>query len=230
MFSGDFESFEAAAAHAVGYDHAAPARAAAERLISLLEGRSPPEVDGRYMQVHSALCVARECLGPGSLSVLDIGGANGHYFFVLTSRLGMRDLRWHVVETNHMVSACQPLGAPQITFSTDIPDEAFDIVLLSGALQYLANPSEVLHRVRRIARWVIVTRLPVSRFGRSRFMVQTVPAEIHEGSMPIRIFDADEFESAASSVGRIALTWRVPADDGAFVGMGVENVGMLIKC
>ena len=230
MFGGAYDSFDEAAGHSKGYDDAVIASAAAKRLSDMISSTTSVEIDGRFQQVHSAICVARDRMRKQALSVLDIGGANGSYFFRLKPLLPATELKWHVVETSNMVAACQSIASPHITFSTDIPDGlVWDIALISGALQYIPNAYEILGNAARAAKWLILTRLPIHDGPNDRFMVQTVPAHIHEGSMPIEIFSVTRIEAAILELGTIELSWSVSLDDGAFVAIPARSVGYLIK-
>src|SRR5262249_31647512 len=81
MFSGDYSSFSEAASHSVGYNSDEPASAAASQLRNMLQTAPSTEIDGRFQQVHSALCVVRDRMQMSGLSVMDIGGGGGNYFF-----------------------------------------------------------------------------------------------------------------------------------------------------
>jgi putative methyltransferase (TIGR04325 family) len=229
MFSGDYVSFEAAAAASVGYDDEAPATSAANQLRRLLDSQPPDEIDGRFQQVHSALCVARDYLRKDTLSVLDIGGANGGYFFRMRALMPATRLMWQVVETPSIVAACAPLAGSLMTFSERIPsDKVFDVALISGTLQYLSRPFDALREATRSAEWTILTRVPTHR-APTKFMIQTVPDHIHKGSMPIHIFSIDDLTSALKANGKIELSWAVTLDDPAFVGMDISNFGYLVR-
>ncbi|WP_271617362.1 methyltransferase, TIGR04325 family [Bradyrhizobium sp. CCBAU 51745] len=229
MFSGDYETFREAAAHCEGYDSEAAAKAAQVQLRQMMEASPPTEIDGRFQQVHSALCVVRDHLKAGRLSVLDIGGGAGNYFFRIQSLLAAEALDWSIVETSSLVAACSGLGAPFRYFDSIPARGSFDVALISGTLQYLAEPFEALRAAAKVSGWILLTRVPI-RHGPTQFMVQTVPEHIYRGSMPIQVFCSDELSKALESIGSIELTWSVSLDDPAFPGMGVSNRGYLVRC
>ena len=229
-FDGDYASFEEAAGHAVGYDDAEAAGAAADRLAQMVAETNPVEIDGRFQQVHSALCVARERLQKTRITVLDFGGGNGAYFFRLKDYFPDGFLDWHVVETPHMVAACSPIGGGHITFLKDIPAERiFDVAVVSGALQYLPDAYIWLERIAHASKWIILTRLPVQDGPVDKFMVQTVTSHIHVGSMPIEIFSAAKMQAAIDAVGTVEMSWRVALDEGSLATIGARPMGFLIK-
>jgi len=230
MFSGAFSSFDDAAASSKGYNDFAVANAAARRLSEMKTSAPAVEIDARFQQVHSAICVAIDRMRKQALSVLDIGGGNGNYFFRLRPLFSSVTVGWHVVETSSMVAAVQSVAGPEVTFSTAIPDgRVFDVALISGTLQYLSEPYAVLAGAARAAPWLILTRLPIHDGPHDRFLVQTVPADIHEGSMPITIFSAVKIEAAIRAVGTVELSWSVSLDDGSFASVGGRSVGYLIR-
>jgi putative methyltransferase (TIGR04325 family) len=229
MFEGEYASFEAAARDCKGYDDAGAATSASRRMSELKTGNNPIEIDGRFQQVHSALCVIRDRLNTKTISVLDVGGGNGSYYFRLKQLFPTDTLKWHVVETESMVAACQPIGTPEVSYSTERPTDQFDVVLISGALQYLPDPYESLKRFSSAGNWMILTRLPVHDRTCDRIMKQVVPAHIHSGSMPIWIFDASNFRNVVEATGKIELSWSVPLDDGALSQVGARAVGFLVN-
>lgn len=229
MFEGDYSSFEEAAKLCKGYDDAAVASAAAKRLIELKTAVPPREIDGRFQQVHSALCVVSDKRQSRAISVLDVGGGNGSYYFRLKELFPAGALKWHVVETANMVAACRQIAAPEITYSSEVPTERFDVVLISGTLQYLPRPYQSLNELSRAGDWLILTRLPVHDGANDRIMIQNVPSHIHEGSMPVQMFSVVKMQRAIDAVGDIELSWSVDLDDGSLAEASARAVGFLVR-
>ncbi|WP_156668081.1 methyltransferase, TIGR04325 family [Rhizobium bangladeshense] len=230
MFSGDYTSFEEAARNAVGYDDPNAGAAAATRLAAMITGTNPVEIDGRFQQVHSALCIVRERIQKQRISVLDFGGGNGNYYFRLKDYFPEDCLDWTVVETQNMVQACAPIGSDHVTYLTDIPDgRQYDVALVSGTLQYLPDAYGRLDRIMSAAKWMILTRLPVREALDDKFMVQTVPSHIHNGSMPIQMFSDAKIRTAIKTRGRVEQTWLVALDEGSLAPVEAKPVGFLIQ-
>lgn len=230
MFSGDYTSFEEAARNAVGYDDPNAGIAAATRLAAMIAGTNPVEIDGRFQQVHSALCIVRERLQKQRISVLDFGGGSGNYYFRLKDYFPEDSLDWTVVETPNMVQACAPIGSSHVAYLTDIPDgQQYDVAVVSGTLQYLPEAYGWLERIMSAAKWVILTRLPVREALNDKFMVQTVPSHIHNGSMPIAMFSESKMRTAIETCGRIEQTWLVALDEGSLAAVGAKPLGFLIQ-
>ncbi|WP_064692152.1 methyltransferase, TIGR04325 family [Rhizobium aegyptiacum] len=230
MFSGNYASFEEAARKAVGYDDPNAGAAAATRLAAMIAGTNPVEIDGRFQQVHSALCIVRERLQKPRISVLDFGGGSGNYYFRLKDYFPEGCLDWTVVETPNMVQACAPIGSGHVTYLTDIPDgQQYDVAVVSGTLQYLPDAYGWLDRIMSAAKWVILTRLPVRDAPDDKFMVQTVPSHIHNGSMPVEMFSESKMRTAIETGGRIEQTWLVALDEGSLASVGAKPLGFLIQ-
>ncbi len=230
MYRGNYASFEEAAKNAVGYDDPNAGGAAANRLTEQLSRPNPVEIDGRFQQVHSALCIAREKLNRGRMSVLDFGGGNGGYYFRLKGYFPEACLDWTVVETASMVEACAPVAAHHVSFATEIPaGKKYDVAIVSGTLQYLPDAYTWLDRILDAARWVILTRLPVIDSPEDRFMVQIVPAHIHTGSMPVMMFGEAKIRAAIEARGTIEQSWLVALDEGSLAYVPAKPVGYLIQ-
>lgn len=228
-FTGDFPSFEEAAQHAVGYDTDVIAASAESNLIELLGCLSTQtETHVLYQQAHSAICFARDRLGSKRLSVLDVGGGNGNYFCQLSRLMPGIELQWTIVETAKVVSRCAPL-LPQVRFSTTIPDERFDIALVSGVLQYLPDAHEVLKKCTSKARWVILARIPVHDGNQDRFMVQHVPAAIFLGTLPFRVFSLSDLDQHLEKIGTKILSWANHWDDPSLQVVGCRAIGFLLE-
>jgi putative methyltransferase (TIGR04325 family) len=84
------------------------------------------------------------------INVIDFGGACGAHFFRLKSLLNNSvPLRWHVVETQAMVSRAKELSNTELQFFDSLSAAAasfdhVDVVFSSGTLQYVSDPSKML--------------------------------------------------------------------------------------
>jgi putative methyltransferase (TIGR04325 family) len=230
-FVGDYPSFDAAAAVTTGYATETIARASADRLSALLPRADDTRIDERFLQVHSALAFVAAAGGVRRLSVLDVGGGNGSYYFVMKRLLPNVELAWTVLETPPMVAACRAAGDLPFSLVSDLAETTghFDVVLISGALQYLPDPYQALPRYAAIARWLIATRIPVIDGDADRFTVQIVPPDIHEGSMPVWLFSATKLANALAAIGTTVMEWAVSPDSGFCATVGAHPRGFLVK-
>lgn len=137
------------------------------------------------------------------LTVVDFGGALGSTYRqcnVFLSRV--RPLRWKVVEQPRVAEiGRERFSSEVLSFHESLKDasegEAVDVVVLSGVLQYLEDPYEILRQVRELAPSVIlIDRTPVSERAGDVFTVQVVPPAIFAARLPFRVFGARMFEVA----------------------------------
>lgn len=230
MFRGDYASFEAAERDAIGYDSDNAGKSAASRLKEMLESGQPVEIDSRFQQVHSALSIIREWSKKDHLSVLDFGGGNGGYYFRIREFFPKSFFSWSVIETDSIVNRCGPLASDGLEFLNAIPqDKRFDVSIVCGSLQYVQQPYDVLKSIAEQSDWIILTRVPAHVAQDDKYMVQTVPSHIHEGSMPVTIFSEKKLRNAILAIGDIKQIWSVSADEGSLIPIGAEPVGYLIK-
>lgn len=69
----------------------------------------------------------------------------------------------------------------------------FDIILMSGSLQYIENYEEMISKIRKAhSDYIIADRIMIS--DRQRICKQSVPKEIYQSSYPVRIFSREEME------------------------------------
>src|SRR5262249_742615 len=119
-----------------------------------------------------AFALARVGNGSGPLSVLDRGGALGH-FYVLARRLFPElELDYHCRE---LPAVCAEGRAvlPEVPFheTDDCFDRSYDLVIASGSLQYEEDWQRLLAQLAGAsARWTFLTRVPLAR-NHSSFVV-----------------------------------------------------------
>lgn len=120
------------------------------------------------------LLIMHQARGVEPLEVLDFGGGCGEMFFWMNELLPHGIAGWSVIETKEMVRrGMAHFAEPKLRFHESV-DEATartgrcDLLILSGALQYLANPEQVLERMLDCgARCLYLTRTMVTTDGRT---------------------------------------------------------------
>jgi putative methyltransferase (TIGR04325 family) len=76
------------------------------------------------------------------------------------------------------------------------------VLLLSGVLQYLPEPYEVLRRLLQHGlRHAIMDRTPFLEADRDRLTVQQVPEEIYRASYPAWFFSETKFRTTVTAAG-----------------------------
>lgn len=108
------------------------------------------------------LALARAAWGCERITVLDWGGAIGHYHALARKLLPEVELEYHVRELPAVVRHGRRLN-PEVTFhdSDGCLEGDYDFVLLSGSLQYVEEWQEQLARLAKATR----RKLLISRLG-----------------------------------------------------------------
>jgi putative methyltransferase (TIGR04325 family) len=115
------------------------------------------------LHVSFAYVLARAARGKTSLSVLDWGGGLGYYYYVAREALPEVAVDYHCKETEVLAAAGRQT-APKITWYVDESclGRGYDVVMLSGSLQYARDWEEQLRRIAKAATdWLYITRLPI---------------------------------------------------------------------
>lgn len=222
-FVGDYPSFEAAEALATGYEVEAYATTAANGLRTLIDAPAYTVLDERFMQVHSALAYISQAENLSSLSVLDYGGGTGVYAKVMRQLMPSTAFDWSVLESAPVVAACQDIAGSPARFISELPSAPVDVAIISGTLQYLREPWAVLDQVAKIARWIILTRLPVVDGPEDRVTLQIVSPSL---SMPVWLLSEKKLRESLGS--RIVLEWVVTPDVGLCAMANTAPKGFLI--
>ena len=77
-----------------------------------------------------------------------------------------------------------------------VKEETPTVVLMSGVLQYLPAPLEILDEVSRIgAPFIIIDRTPVILSGQQAISVQHVPSTIMRSSYPVWLFNEERLKT-----------------------------------
>jgi len=132
----------------------------------------------------------------GRLNVLDFGGALGsHYFQNRKFLTALRDVRWNVVEQPHYAEAGRErLQDEHLRFYAAVDaclaENRPNAILLSGVLQYLPAPYDVLEALLAVgANTVIIDRTGyVRNRANARIAIQYVPEAIYPATLPCRFF------------------------------------------
>jgi putative methyltransferase (TIGR04325 family) len=144
-----------------------------------------------------ALSLALSARGRDRVSVLDWGGAFGHYALIARTLLPHVDIDYTVKERRAMCAAGTRLN-PRVSFTSD--DDAalsrrYDLVVAAGALQYSQNWSDVATKLAESAtNWLLFTQLPITDPWHPSFVVaQRLRRSGVAGDSTCWIFDKREF-------------------------------------
>jgi putative methyltransferase (TIGR04325 family) len=218
-FKGSFDSWEAASAHASGYD----VREITERLVSatrkVVAGEAAYErdtvvfdhIEYSWPLLASLLQVAAE---RGSLRIVDFGGSLGSSW--RQNKRYLQRLRvplaWHVVEQAHLVELGRAEFSDEVLrFHHGIPQAAqggADAVLFLSSLCYVREPAHFLREAAATpAQFIIIDRLPTIAGRQDRISVQYVSEPIYPASYPIRLFARDSLLSGLLKQWRLIESW-----------------------
>lgn len=198
-FVGPFESWEAASANSGGYDAGDILARVLDATLTVKRGEAAFERDSvvfdeiDYTWPVTAGLMWAAARANGRLDVLDFGGALGSSYFQHARLLSaLPDVRWNVVEQLHFTrTGRSALQDGCLRFHDSIADclkeSRPNVVLVSGVLQYLADPDPVIAELRAVgAPVIVVDKTVVSTSLRDRIYVQRVPASIYRASYPCR--------------------------------------------
>ncbi len=172
-----------------------------------------------------------------ALDVVDFGGSLGSSYRQCRSFLsGLQTLRWRVVEQASFVAAGrQEFSTDELGFFgalTELPPAVGPrVALVSGVLQYLEHPREVLDALSGIgARFLVVDRTPMCDADADRLCVQHVPSQIYAASYPCRLLSRPLLLAYLSD--RWAVHCDFPCAEGARTtddGFPFEYRGLILE-
>lgn len=201
-FRGSYASWEEASRHAEGYDAGQILRKVREASLAVVHGEAACERDSvvfdkvpyPFPLIATLLRAAME--HSGGLTVLDFGGALGSSYYQCRDYLSaVNRLRWCVVEQAGYVECGRREFQNDILRFFDSVEECLarerpQVVLLSGVLQYLPRPADLLKDLVSIeAPYIVIDRTPVVVSGNQVITVQAVPDTISHSSYPAWLFD-----------------------------------------
>jgi putative methyltransferase (TIGR04325 family) len=217
-FFGDYATFADAVAASNGYSSPD---------ITSHTARSIPTGDGIHVGLRGQQVLAAfAAIGAGRLRVLDVGGANAGYYFML--RRWLPPCEWTVLETAEMCEAMRSTGIPveYVSDADHLPND-FDVVMMSGVLQCLTEPYDALRQFGMKGRYAILNRIPL--IDRDRITIQRVRNTSYAASYPAWFFNRQVFMHEVSRFADIVMRWDVTEDCVYLDGRRVCFQGMLIE-
>lgn len=144
----------------------------------------------------------------GTLNVLDFGGSLGSTYFQNRAFLDqVENVRWNIVEQPHYVAVGRrDFQDERLRFFESIEECVSEtqpnIVIVSGVLQYLERPYEILKKLVAVnTNNIILDRTPFWDGAEDRLCVQRVPPRIYCASYPSWIFSRAHFIAELSGSG-----------------------------
>lgn len=121
-----------------------------------------------------------------TVSIVDIGGGFGDNYFFIRSELGSLCSRINYLVVDNKVQC--DLGVDlwedvNIKFTTELPEQKSDLILIIGTLQYIENWESFISIIANLANNLIyVSRTPINVGGPSFVSVQSICPEFGESA------------------------------------------------
>lgn len=138
-----------------------------------------------------------------SISMLDWGGAIGHYYLVSQKIIPDLKIDYHCKEVPVLAEYGQNLF-PETHFYTDDSclERNYDFILVSGAFHYLKDWTTYLEKFARITNnYLLITRLPVAQKTPSFVIVQRAYRYGYDTEYLSWCFNREEFLQSAAANG-----------------------------
>ena len=105
----------------------------------------------------------------------------------------------------------------------------FDIALLSGVLQCVEKPFELLDKLMDLTEFFILNRLPLTRSGADRICIQRPGLLESSGSYPVHILSEEKLIKYFEARGEIFARWLVPQDISVVRFEKIVNQGLTFR-
>lgn len=204
-FYGDFATWSEALKYSNGYNNPAILEKVKSAVLKVKSGEAVYERDSvlfdqieySYPLLTYLLYIA---LANGNkLNVMDFGGSLGTSYFQCRNFLThLKSLKWNVVEQKHFVQCGKKyIEGDHLKFydhmEACIKAERPNVLLISGVLQYLENPYQILQEMLGYGLEYIIIDRTLFIDKPDRLTVQIVPSSIYSASYPAWFFNLNRF-------------------------------------
>lgn len=195
-FTGPYENWDIASKFCSGYEQKKILKKVLSTSIEVQKGNFLFERDSIGFKKPFfdwpivATLLHEASLLKGNLRVLDFGGSLGSTFFQHRPLLSHCNLSWHIIEQKHFVEAGNKyFKSNSLHFYESIEEcvssVEIDVVILSGVIQYLKNPTLLIDKILKIkANKIIIDKTMVNKTPHNLVYVQNVPPKIYNASYP----------------------------------------------
>lgn len=204
-FFGNFQSWAEAVELSTGYDSDIIIKKVKNSLLKIKEGGAIYERDSvlfdkvqySWPLLGSLLWIASQ--NGNRLNLIDFGGSLGSTYYQNKKFLTHLELKWGIVEQQKFVECGKQQFENETmkfyyTLNDCINEQNPDTILLSGVIQYLEKPYELLKEIiDKQFRYVILDRTPFIENGGDRITIQKVSPEIYEATYPAWFFNYKKF-------------------------------------
>lgn len=170
-----------------------------------------------------------------TLTVLDFGGALGSTYFDFKRFYQKKiNLQWYIVEQSGFVECGNALFAnDELSFygSIDSLPQKPDVIILSGVLQYLENPYQLLNSLMRLdSPYIVIDRTTFDdTILIDKVLVEHVPHHIYKGSYPFWLLSYDKMKEYVTK--QYDLMCEFDGLDGKYSvsGFNVSSKGFFLR-
>jgi len=238
-FSGDYCDWNSAKAECSGYEAPNILEKVRSATLKVKNGEAAFERDSvifskpqySWPLLAALMCAAAE--HSGRLAVVDFGGSLGSVYFQYRNFFRhIPALQWKVVEQPHFVEVGQTeIAEGSLSFSSTVEEalagEDPQVLLLSGVLQCLPNPHQMLPDLlsRKWSHVVVDRTAFVTTRSSDRLTIEHVPPSVYEASYPAWFFADASFRAHFDHEYVCAAEWLtadrygIDGDETAFRGM-----------
>jgi len=242
-YYGNYSSWEEAEKDSTGYDADVILQRVKEALLKVKRGEAVYERDSvlfdtvEYSWPLLAGLLWIASLNGNKLNVVDFGGSLGTSYFQNRKFLDhLNNLRWNIVEQKKFVECGKQHFEDEILrfypdLSECLKEQDPHIVLLSGVIQYMEKPYELLDELMHTGfPYMIIDRTPFLEKGKDRITVQKVPPKIYPANYPAWLFNEERFLKHIS--GKYVMAGEFIALDGELILSGgglVKHKGFIFQ-
>ncbi len=191
-WSGIYDSWAEAEKYSIGYEGKHILEKCKKSLLKLKKGEAVFERDGvlfdkvQYNWVLLSFLQKSIIFNKGELNLLDFGGSLGSSYFQSKLFLeGVKTINWCIIEQDHFVtSGKHHFENKELKFFYTIEESAKiikpNIILLSGVLQYIEKPYELLKELKQLsAQYIVIDRLSINETDKDIVSVQNVDPQFY---------------------------------------------------
>jgi len=199
---GNYKTWQEAQNASTGYDSDEIIQKVRNSLLKVKNGESVYERDSvifdeiQYSWPLLAGLMFASAKVRGGVKVLDFGGSLGSTYFQNKKFLDrLDDVSWSIVEQKHFVDVGKAdFEDERLKFYYDVKScvesEKPNVLLLSGVLQYIEKPYELLDELlKNDFEFVIFDRTPFATDDKEKIKLQVVPPFIYRASYPCWFLD-----------------------------------------
>jgi putative methyltransferase (TIGR04325 family) len=211
-WSGNYSSWNEAAAVAAGYDSAHILEKTRDALLKIKDGIAAYERDSvvfyeKEYPFPLISCILRSAaLLRRPLNILDFGGSLGSTYYQVKDFIGTESCAsWNIVEQEHYVSCGKENFEDDhlkfyFSIAACLEEKSIDLIVVSSTAQYLPAPHQFLEQLAAYNfDFIVFDRTAFHDGTQDRLTLQVVPPEIYEASYPSWFFNTAGFLSHFNS-------------------------------